>query len=111
MSGKEGKERRTSKIGGTIQSASGNNINSNCSSRSNSNCSNVTSINSTRSGSTTSCGHTVAFDNSASWAPLDTLMMSIKKREKYQDSTTLPPESLEDGKWWESSNNLFVVHQ
>jgi hypothetical protein len=43
-------------------------------------------------------GCTIAFYPSASWYPLETLLMLIKKRSKYQDYLTLPPESLEDGK-------------
>jgi hypothetical protein len=48
---------------------------------------------------TDSCvGRTVAIDPFSSWFPLDTLLTRIKKRAKYHDATTLPPESLESGK-------------
>jgi hypothetical protein len=48
---------------------------------------------------TDSCvGRTVAIDPFSSRLPLDTLLTHIKKRAKYHDATTLPPESLESGK-------------
>jgi hypothetical protein len=43
-------------------------------------------------------GRTVAINPFSSWFPLDTLLTRIKKRAKYHDATTLPPEFLEIGK-------------